>query len=401
MTRCLEKEPGKRFQSAGDLSFALADLISASDPRTAADARQQRPTFIARLNPRLIGSILAGVLALALVGLGLYLFAGRGQETVIDSLAVLPFVNGSNDPNLEYLSDGLTESLINGLSKLSKLKVMSHSAVLPYRGRENDAQAVGKVLGVRAILTGRAVLRGDALLVSAELVDVDDNSNLWGEQYNRKLSDLVAIQGEISREVAKRLRPRLSGEEQKQLTKHYTENAQAYQLYLEGRFYLNKRTGEGARQAIDSFNQALSLDSNYALAWAGLADSWDQLALWGHVPAREVYPEAKAAAIKALEIDDSLAEAHASLAHLKVEYYRDLAGAEREYKRAIELNPNFARAHGGMPSTWRRWGDGQRLYRNRASAGADPHSPSIDNVKGIFLYWSGQSDLAIEQLQRQ
>jgi serine/threonine protein kinase/TolB-like protein/Tfp pilus assembly protein PilF len=342
---------------------------------------------------------------LALVGLGLYLFAGRGQETAIDSVAVLPFVNGSNDPNLEYLSDGFTESLINGLSQLSKLRVMSLSAVFRYHGRENDAQAIGKALGVRAILMGRAVPRGDALFVSAELVDARDNSHLWGEQYNRKLSDLVAIQGEISREVAKRLRPRLSGEEQKRLTKNDTENAQAYQLYLQGRFHWNKQTAEGMKQAIDYFRQALSLDSKYALAYTGLADSYNNLGLWGYAPAREVYPEAMAAAMKALELDDSLAEAHTSLGHLKFEYYRDLAGAERAYKRAIELNPNYARAHllyAVYTATMGRWPEAfAEIERaQELEQELDPYSFQSMTFKGISLYFSGQSDQAIEQLQK-
>jgi TolB-like protein/Tfp pilus assembly protein PilF len=342
---------------------------------------------------------------LALASLGLYLLAGRGQETAIDSVAVLPFVNGSNNPNLEYLSDGLTESLINDLSQLSKLRVMSLSAVFRYRGRENDAQAIGKALGVRAILMGRVVPRGDALFVSAELVDARDNSHLWGGQYDRRLSDVVAIQGEISREVAKKLQPRLSGEEQKRLTKHDTENAQAYQLYLQGRFHWNKQTAEGMRQAIDYFRQAISLDSKYALAYTGLADSYNNLGLWGYAPAREVYPEAMAAAMKALALDDSLAEAHTSLGHLKFEYYRDLAGAESAYKRAIELNPRYYRAHmlyAVYMATMGRWpGAFAEIERaQELEQELDPYSCHSMTFKGISLYFSGQSDQAIEQLQK-
>jgi eukaryotic-like serine/threonine-protein kinase len=316
----------------------------------------------------------------------------------------LAFVNGSNDPNLEYLSDGLTESLINGLSQLSKLRVMSLSAVFRYRGRENDAQAIGKALGVRGILMGPVVPNGDALFVSAELVDARDNSHLWGEQYHRKLSDVVAIQGEISREVAKRLQPRLSGEEQKRLTKHDTENAQAYQLYLQGRFHWNKQTAEGMRQAID-FRQAISLDSKYALAYTGLADSYNNLGLWGYAPPREVYPEAIAAAMKALALDDSLAEAHTSLGHLKFEYYRDLAGAERAYKRAIELNPRYYRSHmlyAVYMATMGRWPEASAEIERaqELEQELDPYSCHSMTFKGISLYFSGQSDQAIEQLQK-
>ena len=214
-----------------------------------------------------------------------------------------------------------------------------------YKGKETDAETVGRQLGVRAVFKGRVMQRGDNLEISAELVDARDDSHIWGEQYSRKSADIFALQGELAKEMTTALRMRLTGEDEKRMAKSYTANPEAYQVYLQGRFWWNKRSEEGFNKAIEYFQQAIAKDPTYALAYAGLADSYSALADYGFVPPKEAFPKAKEAALKALEIDDTLAEAHASLALIKTAYDWDWSGAEREYQRAIELNPSYADAH--------------------------------------------------------
>ena len=236
----------------------------------------------------------------------------------------------------------MAESLIYRLSQLPNLKVSPTSSVFRYKGKEIDPIKVGQELGVSAVLSGRIVQRGDQLTISAELVDVRNNRLLWGEQYDRKMSDLLATQREIAREIVEKLKLKVSGEE-KGLAKHYTESNEAYQLYLKGRFYWNKRTGESIKKSIEYFNQAIEKDPSFALAYAGLADSYVVPA--NPLPPREKMPKAKAAAMRALELDETLAEAHTSLARVLAVYDWDWTGAEKEFKRAIELNPRYAIAH--------------------------------------------------------
>jgi TolB-like protein/Tfp pilus assembly protein PilF len=262
------------------------------------------------------------------------------------SLAVLPFVNASNDASMDYLSDGMTESIINSLSQLTSLRVMARSTVFRYKAREVDPQEVGNKLNVRAVLTGRILQRGETLNIQTELVDVADGSQLWGEQYNLNFSDLFAVQEEIARVISEKLLSTLSGEQKKRLAKRYTESPEAYRIYLMGRFYWSKRTLEGLKRGVEYFQQAIDKDPNYALAYTGLADSYALLGSveYSALPPTEAMPKARAAAIKALEVDDTLAEAHASVAYVHIfdwHWYE----AERAYRRAIELNPNYATAH--------------------------------------------------------
>ncbi len=264
----------------------------------------------------------------------------------IDSLAVLPLINASADPSAEYLSDGITESIINSLSQLPKLRVVPRSTVFRYKGRDVDPQEVGQTLGVRAVFTGRLLQHGDRLIIKAELIDVANESQLWGEQYNRKLSDIFEVEEEISREISDKLRIKLTGEDKKRLTKRYTESTDAYQAYLKGRFYWNKRTEENGRKGISYFEQAIKTDPKYARAYAGLADSYLLLGSieCGALSPEEALPLAKSSALKALKLDDSLAEAHTSLAYVRV-FDWEWEQAEKEYRRAIELNPTYATAH--------------------------------------------------------
>jgi TolB-like protein/Tfp pilus assembly protein PilF len=314
----------------------------------------------------------------------------------------LPFVNVSGDPNTEYLSDGIAESLINSLSQLPNLKVISLSSVLRYKGRLTDPQSVGRDLGVRAVLVGRLVQRGDSLSIGAELVDSHDKSHIWGEQYNHKLADVLAVQEEISKDISDKLRLRLSGEDRKRLTKRFTENSEAYRDYLHGRYYWNKRTIENYKTAIRYFEQAIEKDPAYALAYTGLADCYGLRGLReGDLPPREAFPKAKQSATTALKLDDTLAEAHASLAFTLNFYDWDWPAAEREYRRAIELNPNYPIAHqwyGTYLSAMER--HDEAIAEKKRSLELDPLSLVINRSAGWAFYFAGQFDQAIEQYRK-
>ncbi|PYK09850.1 MAG: hypothetical protein DME65_11205, partial [Verrucomicrobia bacterium] len=241
---------------------------------------------------KIAAGVIATVMVIAAVGLGLYL-RGRNVDAAIDSIAVLPFENQSHDPNSDYLSDGVTESIINSLTQLPHLKVIARSSVFRYKGKQADPFTVGRELGVRAVLTGRIMQRGDAIVISTELLDVRDNKQLWGEQYSKKVSDLLAVQRDIATEITSNLRLTLSGDEQSRVGKHYTENPEAYRLYLQGRFYWNRRTQDSYQKAIDYFQQAIQKDPSYALAYTGLADCYSFLSSQGIRSPQDVFPLAK------------------------------------------------------------------------------------------------------------
>jgi TolB-like protein len=278
--------------------------------------------------------------------------SARRSRGAITSLAVLPLDNASADPNAEYLSDGITESIINNLSRLPKLKVMARSTVFRYKGKghEVDPQVIGNELNVRAVMTGRVLQIGDDLLITTELVDVRDGSHLWGEHYKRKLVDIFEVQEEIAKRISEKMQVRLSGEEKKRLVKRHTENPEAYQAYLKGRYYWNKRTPQGFQKGIEYFESATRIDPDYSVAYSGLADCYTLLNYMTALRPSDAMPKAQAAANRALKIDDSLAEAHNSLAAVKFWYEWDWEGAEKEFRRAIQLNPNYASAY-----QWYSW----------------------------------------------
>jgi eukaryotic-like serine/threonine-protein kinase len=430
VTKALAKDREKRYQTVKDLLIDLKNLrgelefeakLERSVPPElssgavtrdtggqtvrAARADEAHPTSSAEY---LISGIKQHkrVAALALTALAVavaaaaYFYSSRSGGATIDSMAVLPFVNDGADPDTEYLSDGITESLTNSLSQLPNLRMIAHTSAQRYEGRETDPRTAARELGVQAVLTGRVVRRGDQLAVSAELVDARDNSHIWGEQYNRRLSDVLAVQQEIAREIAGRLRARLTGEERRRVTRNYTENVEAYQLYLRGRHHWNKRTGEGLRQAIEYFRQAIDRDPNYALAYSGLADCYSNLERYTGAPSSEGIPRARAAASRALEIDDSLAEAHASLGFV---YYQSWqwAEAERELKRAIELNPNYASAH----QWYGLWLDvmgrfDEAVAEGRRAQELDPLSQVINVNLAVYSLRRGELDAAINQCRK-
>jgi len=343
------------------------------------------------------------VLLIVVVGgtaLALYLH-GRNQNSAIDSIAVLPFENQNHDPDSDYLADGLTDTIINNLSNISSLRVSSRNSVYRYKGRQTDPAAIAKELGVRAVLTGRILQRGDSVVVSAELVDMRDNKQVWGDSYSRKLADLQAVQGEIASQITQTLQKRLSGEEQRQLSKRYTENSEAYQLYLKGHYQLNKRTVESLTKGIDYFRKATEQDPGYALAYAGLADAYNQLGMWARLPPGETFPLAKAAAEKALVLDPNLAEAHTALALLKFQHYWDFEGAEREDQEAIKLNPRDVAAR-----EWHAYhvylGDPNRftaaMQELKTAQELDRLSLTVNFQIAALLYFNHQYDESINQL---
>ncbi|PYX25977.1 MAG: hypothetical protein DMG87_00645, partial [Acidobacteria bacterium] len=302
---------------------------------------------------------------------------------------------------IEYLSDGITDGIISSLSRVPELRVMARTTVFSYKGRELSPQKVGHDLNVDAVLLGRIAQRGDNLTIQTDLVSVADGSELWGEQYNRKVSDLLTVQGDIAKEIYDNLRPKLTGQEITKLAKHETENAEAYQLYLQGLFYWNKWTQDGFKRASDYFNQAVEKDPNYAQAYAGLADTYNFMGDSGYVAPLQAWQNAKSAATQAVKIDDSLPEAHISLALVREDYDWDWSGAENEFKRAIQLNPNSATAHqwyGDFLTKLGRFEDA-RLELKKAQE-LDPLSLLINTTVGRQLYFSRQYEAAIDQLQK-
>ena len=310
---CVEKTPSMRFQSARDLALTL---------RAIASSASFDDTLVRRMTRR------------------------RGTKA-IDSLAVLPLANALHDAGADYITDGITEGLINRLSQLPKMKVMARSTVFRYKNRDTDALAIGRELRVRAVITGVVKAAGDRLQLSIEMVDTSDGSQIWGETYTRDHAELSKLSAEIAHEIAEKLRVRLTGAEKKKLRRRTTESGEAYQLYLKGRYHWNKRTGDGLRRGIAFFREAIESDPSFASAYSGLADCFITLGTNIPLPPHEAMPKAKAAAMKAIEINDALAEPWASLGAVRWWFEWDWEGAEEAYRRAIELNPNYATAHDG------------------------------------------------------
>ncbi len=310
----------------------------------------------------------------------------------ITSVVVLPFVNVTADAKAEYLSDGITESLINNLAQLTNLKVTSRNSAFRYKGRETDAQLVGRELNAQAVLMGRVDERDDMLSISVELVDARDDSHIWGAQYIREPTDLFAVQETISREIAEKLRLELTGPEKQLLAKRHTQNTEAYLSYLKGRYHFNKLTVDGMLKGIEYFQQAIEKDPNYALAYAGLGDCHNYLAN---------RDEAKKAVIKALELDEKLGEAHASSAFFRFLYDWDFAGAEKEFEQALALSPNYAEAHHWYAIYLANLGRHEEAAQeaNRAVE-LDPLSLLMNMTPALNSYLARQFDRAIEQLQK-
>jgi len=345
-----------------------------------------------------VGAVMVVAVAIALLS---SLYISRRNSAAIQTVAVMPFVNESGNADTEYLSDGLTESIIYRLSQLPNLTVSPRSSVFHYKGKESDPLKVGNELGVAAVLTGRITQRSDQITISTELTDVRNHKLLWGEQYERKMSELLATQREIASEIADKLRVRISGEDQSLANKHYTESNEAYQSYLKGRYYWNKRTQDGYSKAIEHFQSAIEKDPSFALAYAGLADCYNILSSYGLSSPKETFPLGKAAATKALELDQNLAEAHTSMAYEKYQFEWDWAGAEREFKRAIELNPNYPTAHHWYGLELANMGRLDEAFRElKRAQELDPLSLVIIASTGWALYEARRYDEAIAEFQK-
>jgi TolB-like protein/Tfp pilus assembly protein PilF len=321
----------------------------------------------------------------------------RHQEA-IESVAVLPFANDSADPDAEYLSDGITETLINNLSQIWNLRVVARSTVFRYKGKEADPQKAGSDLHVRAVVSGRLLQRGSTLIVRVELMDVATGAQLWGGQYNRQAEDVFLLQGDLSREISEKLQLQLTGDQKQRLTKRYTEDAEAYRLYLKGRYHWNKRNPEGLQKAVECFRQALDKDPAYSLAYAGLADTYPYLSFFHVVSPRVAMPKAKTAAVKALEIDDHLAEAHVSLGYVSFTYDGDWSTAGKHFEQALALNPAYTGAHTFYAFYLSSLGQSEEaLAVAKRALDRDPASPAVSHSLAVQLYLARQFDQAIEQ----
>jgi TolB-like protein/Flp pilus assembly protein TadD len=387
--KALDKSPRLRYQSAKELLVDLERLTSGG-PLAAAPRKPG-------LRRRWYVSTFAAALLLG-VAAWLYLLVGRGKA--IDSVAVMPFVNASGDLSAEYLSDGVSESIINNLSQLPELRVKARSTVFRYKGQKDlDPEKIGRDLRVRAVVMGQVTQRGDSLIVEAELVDTANGSRLWGNQYNRKLADILGLQEEISKDISEKLRLRLSGQEAKLLVKHPTDDPEAYRLYLQGCYFSHKFTVDGLKMGVDLFRQALERDGSYARAYAGMGESYVLLA--NRTNPGEYYPKAEEAAKRAVQLDDTLAEAHTSLGLAKFYYEFDWRGAEREFRRAIELRPEDSEAHHWYSHLLLAEGRAQEsLKETQRALEIDPLSPELVGHLAWHYFLTRQYDLAVEQARK-
>src|SRR5580765_2412059 len=398
--KALDKDRELRYGSAADLRADLkrlkretesASAQSAASPSKAIESPAPAARRIAK--PAIwIGAAL--VVALAAVA-SYVLLKGRGGQ--VDSMAVLPFVNASGNPDTEYLTDGITETLINSLSQLQGVRVTARSLAFRYKGKDVDPLKAGNDLKVRTVMTGRVTMRGNVLVVQSELIDVTNGSQLWGGQYNRPIADILAVQDEISNEIFEKLRVRITGEEKRRATRRYTDNADAYQLYLKGRFYWNQGTVAGLKQSIEYLQQAITTDPKYALAYAGLADSYLSLgSFWV-----EAISESKAAALKAIELDPTLAEAHVALGHIRLWLDWEWQAAELEFKQGIALNPNSALAHDQYAMYLAAMGRlDEAVSEARRAQTLDALSPIVNTDLGWCLLYAGRGSEAVDQFRK-
>ena len=411
LRRMLAKDKESRYQNAQEFLTDFRQLptnlsvvapnAKREKPRTAAE---QSDGFLSKVQ-RHKWAVIAAVLAVAVAAFAVNRWAS-GER--LDSLAILPFTYVSNDPlvtanaDREYVSDGLTDSIINNLSQLENLRVIARSSVFRYKGKDlDDLQTIGRELNVRAVLTGKIIQAGDELTIHVALTDIQGNRSIWGDTYHRKTADIQSVQKEIARNVSEKLRLKLTGADQTQLAKTDTQSGEAYEAYLKGRYHWNKRTDEGFKKAINYFQDAITKDGSYALAYTGLADCYTLRSDYGFLDPKEGYALAKGAVTLALKNDESLAEAHTSLASIKAVTDWDWQGAENEYRRAIELNPKYATAH--------HWYAAQLLLQGRLNEALqeikiaqqlDPLSLGINKDYAVILLYAGNYDQALDQCRK-
>lgn len=400
----------RKILSEGDAEISYIETVPKRGYRFVVPVRKSasetsgegaKPGITGLPKPRFDKRLIAAPFLLAVIVLGGFLgyrYFGSGEKQN-ESIAVMPFVNESGNAELEYLSDGMTETLISRLSQLQNLNVKPRSSVFRYKGKPADAQTIGKELGVQAVLNGRVVQRGDDLLIFVELVDVVMDKVVWSQQYNRKMTDLVALQTEIARDVSGNLRIKLTAVDEQKLLKTYTSNPEAYQLYLRGRHEWNKFSLEGLTRSISFFERAIQIDPDYALAYSGLADSYVNLGA-DYLSPKETMPKAKAAALQAISLDDSVAEAHSSLGSYKMFFEWDTSGAEQEFKKAIALDPNYANARHFYSHCLQFSGRETEAIRQMKTAVELEPLSAVNNAElGWAYYLARQYDASIEQAQ--
>ena len=372
-----------------------ANVDRATGPTTVLPPPQSAP------RPKRFGVVLmiVGVLLAASL-LGAYFFSKK-RNAPIQSIAVMPFVNAGSNPDVEYLSDGMTETLINTLAQLPDLTVKARSSVFRYKGKEVEPQTVGNELNVQAIVNGRVVQRDDDLTLYLSLVDTRTGNQLWGEQYTRKRHDLVSLQTVVGRDVATKLKTKLSGADEQTVAKSYTHDAEAYQLYLQGRFFANKRTPQSILKAIEYYQQAIDKDPGYALGYAGLSDGYSLLAYYGGMPAPTALRKARAAAERAMSLDDNLAESHNAMGFVFAVADFDYPAAEREYKRAIALDPNFTTAHHNLGVMLTRTGRSEEgMAEVRRALEIEPFSIIVNRLYGECLIYLRRYDEGLAHLKK-
>jgi eukaryotic-like serine/threonine-protein kinase len=397
-SKALEKDRDVRYQHASDIKADLKRVKRDSESGKITSSDSARPRWSRRT--MFIGAAIVFAFVVALVAVALLHF-GSSTGTRINSVAVLPFANATGDPSTDYLSDGITEGVIDRLSGLPNLKVISRASAFHYKGREIEPQKVAKELGVEALVTGRVVQHGDDLSVSTELVDAREDKQLWGEQYTRKVADIHTVQQEIATAISGNLRLHLSSEEKMRLAKPRTTNAESYQLYVKGLYHANKASAEGLNQAVRYFQQSIEQDPSNAPAYAELAQCYADLATFAYAPPTEVLPKAMDAATKALALDDSLADAHAALGYAKFAYKMDWTAAEAELKRAIELNPGSVDAHYDYAQYLATQGRfEQSIAEGRRAQELDPVSPRVIGILGYYYLAAGRFDDSVAQFKK-
>jgi eukaryotic-like serine/threonine-protein kinase len=398
--KALEKDRTLRYQHAADMRADLKRLTRDAESSKSVPVMPAQ-TEAKPANKSKLAAVAVLALLVALVAGGFWFWHARAGGAQIESIAVIPFAISGGGADAEFLSDGITESLIAGLAHVPELKVKSRSSVYRYKGKDLDVPLVGKELGVDALLTGTVVQHGDTIQVSADLTNVNDNTEIWGEQYQHKASDVIGLQQQIAGDIAAKLRSKLTGAEKREVAKQGTQNPEAYALYVKGRYYWNKRTEADMHTALGYFNQAIDKDPNYALAYSGMAEAYDVLSYYGVDP-NDVIPKAKAAADKALELDPTLARPHALLGIAKMGYYWDFAGGEAEFKKAFELDPDDATAHQWYAEMLSYLGGRapQALEEANRARELDPLSPIIRFALSEVYFRDRQYDKSLEVIDK-
>lgn len=393
--KCLEKNPEDRYQTAKEIAVDLRRMtIPSSASQRIAEAQSK---WFANV-PRFVWAVIPA-LALAILAVGWIMRTTSSSS--IRSIAVLPLVEESKDESAQYIGDGITEGVIDKLSEIPSLKVMSRNSVFRFKGKQNDAESAGRDLHVQAVLTGRIALHAGAMTVSAELVNVKDGAQIWGHHFQYSMSDLSRVQDDLAAAVSDKLQFRMNSAEETRLIKRVTDNSEAYQLYLEARYHFNQRTASGIRKSIELFQQAAERDPSFALAYAGLADAYVISANMGFLAPRESSPEAKAAATKALVLDPQLGEAHSALGQVKSHYDFDLPGAYTEFTKGIKFNPNYAIGHlfyaGGYLTPMGR--HSEAIAEMKKALELDPLSVPLNNLMGNTYMWAGDFNKAAQQFR--